>query len=43
MFCFQCEQTSRGVACTSVGACGKDAFNVMPIGTVEGDIKAMAA
>ena len=24
MFCFQCEQTTHGVACTSVGACGKD-------------------
>lgn len=24
MFCFQCEQTSRGTGCVSVGVCGKD-------------------
>lgn len=24
MFCFQCEQTSRGTGCISVGVCGKD-------------------
>ena len=24
MFCYQCEQTSRGVACTEVSVCGKD-------------------
>ena len=24
MFCFQCEQTARGTACTSYGVCGKD-------------------
>ena len=23
MFCFQCEQTSGGTGCTSVGVCGK--------------------
>ena len=25
MFCFQCEQTSKGTGCTLVSACGKDA------------------
>jgi len=25
MFCFQCEQTARGVGCTVKGVCGKDA------------------
>lgn len=25
MFCFQCQETSRGVGCTSKGVCGKDA------------------
>ncbi len=25
MFCYQCEQTSQGKACTQVGVCGKDA------------------
>ncbi len=25
MFCFQCEQTSKGVGCDKVGVCGKDA------------------
>ncbi len=24
MFCYQCEQTSRGTGCTTVGVCGKD-------------------
>lgn len=24
MYCNQCEQTSRGIACTNVGVCGKD-------------------
>ncbi len=24
MFCYQCEQTSRGTGCTTYGACGKD-------------------
>ena len=24
MYCYQCEQTAKGVACTSVGVCGKD-------------------
>ncbi len=24
MFCYQCEQTARGTACTTVGVCGKD-------------------
>ncbi len=24
MYCYQCEQTSRGVACTNLGVCGKD-------------------
>jgi len=24
MFCYQCEQTSKGVACTTTGVCGKD-------------------
>lgn len=24
MFCYQCEQTTRGTACTTQGACGKD-------------------
>mgnify|MGYP001210675340 CR=1 FL=1 len=24
MFCYQCEQTTRGTACTNQGACGKD-------------------
>ena len=24
MFCYQCEQTANGVACASVGVCGKD-------------------
>jgi hydroxylamine reductase len=24
MFCFQCEQTSKGTGCTTVGVCGKD-------------------
>ena len=24
MFCYQCEQTSKGVGCTIVGVCGKD-------------------
>jgi hydroxylamine reductase len=24
MYCYQCEQTSKGVGCTSFGACGKD-------------------
>ncbi len=24
MFCYQCEQTSRGTGCTSYGVCGKD-------------------
>jgi hydroxylamine reductase len=27
MFCYQCEQTSRGVACTEIGVCGKDSEN----------------
>ncbi len=25
MFCYQCEQAAKGVACTSMGVCGKDA------------------
>lgn len=25
MFCFQCQETSKGVGCTSKGVCGKDA------------------
>lgn len=25
MFCYQCEQTSKGAGCTAVGVCGKDA------------------
>ncbi len=25
MFCYQCEQTSKGTGCTTVGVCGKDA------------------
>ncbi len=25
MFCFQCQEASKGVACTQVGVCGKDA------------------
>ena len=25
MFCYQCEQTSKGTGCTNVGVCGKDA------------------
>jgi hydroxylamine reductase len=25
MFCYQCEQTAQGTACTATGACGKDA------------------
>ncbi|MEI2384157.1 hydroxylamine reductase [Breoghania sp. JC706] len=25
MFCYQCEQTTAGVGCTDIGACGKDA------------------
>jgi hydroxylamine reductase len=24
MFCYQCEQTAKGVGCTTVGVCGKD-------------------
>src|SRR5512133_3276896 len=24
MFCYQCEQTSRGMGCTNLGICGKD-------------------
>jgi hydroxylamine reductase len=24
MFCYQCEQTAKGTACTSMGVCGKD-------------------
>ena len=24
MFCYQCEQTSKGTGCTSIGVCGKD-------------------
>ncbi len=24
MFCYQCEQTAKGVACTTIGTCGKD-------------------
>ncbi len=24
MFCYQCEQTSKGVGCTTIGVCGKD-------------------
>jgi len=24
MFCYQCEQTSRGQGCTTKGVCGKD-------------------
>ncbi|MHB9030706.1 MAG: hydroxylamine reductase [Candidatus Latescibacterota bacterium] len=24
MYCYQCEQTAKGIACTSFGACGKD-------------------
>jgi len=24
MFCYQCEQTAKGIACTSMGVCGKD-------------------
>ena len=23
MFCFQCEQTSKGEGCTKIGVCGK--------------------
>lgn len=25
MFCYQCEQTSKGTGCTTIGTCGKDA------------------
>ncbi len=25
MFCFQCEQTAKGLGCTSGGVCGKKA------------------
>lgn len=25
MFCFQCEQAAKGIACTKVGVCGKSA------------------
>lgn len=24
MFCYQCEQTANGTACTKIGVCGKD-------------------
>ena len=24
MYCYQCEQTAKGVACTKAGVCGKD-------------------
>ena len=24
MFCYQCEQTSKGVGCQTQGVCGKD-------------------
>ncbi len=24
MFCYQCEQTARGIGCTKAGVCGKD-------------------
>ncbi len=24
MYCYQCEQTTKGIACTNVGVCGKD-------------------
>ncbi|MGA2865733.1 MAG: hypothetical protein ABSF95_14770 [Verrucomicrobiota bacterium] len=24
MFCFQCEQTSKGTGCNEIGVCGKD-------------------
>ena len=24
MYCDQCEQTFRGIACTDIGVCGKD-------------------
>ena len=24
MFCYQCEQTAKGVACTKIGVCGKN-------------------
>jgi hydroxylamine reductase len=24
MYCYQCEQTARGTACTAMGVCGKD-------------------
>ena len=23
MFCYQCEQTNKGIACTEMGICGK--------------------
>ena len=25
MFCYQCEQTAKGIGCTVAGVCGKDA------------------
>lgn len=33
MFCFQCQEASKGVACTLIGTCGKDAVtsNVMDL------------
>ena len=24
MYCYQCEQTAKGIACTNLGVCGKD-------------------
>ncbi len=43
MFCYQCEQTSRGTGCTSVGACGKDPETATLQDLLVEGVKALAA
>ena len=42
MFCFQCEQTARGTACTTTGVCGKSATQSQLQDRLTGTLVALA-
>jgi hydroxylamine reductase len=42
MFCFQCEQTARGTACTTTGVCGKSASQAQLQDRLTGALVALA-
>ena len=43
MFCFQCEQTAGGKACTRVGVCGKKAETSNLQDAIVGELVALAS